>query len=319
MYFVEGDLMIKGRKTVGYTESANFMCLEDLESVKKMEILDALSLRYCGREQCDNGYLFGPYKRRNYIIHVVLSGKGVYTVGKDKYEVKENQAFIIYPEMETMYQADCKEPWQYAWIAFQGYDARSVVERLGFTETSPIIGINNVSVINDKVGELLDTKEITYANELKRKSIFYGILTALEEGKEEVYASKKEEKDCGNIYVTMAMKYIIDSYNKKVRVADIANKIGINRSYLTNLFKKKMQMSPQEFLINYRLEKAAQLLIDTDKPIRIIALSIGYDDSLSFSKAFKQKYQVTPSAYREDRPCLINCSEKGDYVSNFGL
>ena len=80
-----------------------------------------------------------------------------------------------------------------------------------------------------------------------------------------------------------------------------------------------MNMSPQEFLMNFRMEKAASLLCDTQSPINAIAYEVGYVDALSFSKAFKRRYGMSPSEFREKRPKLAMRDKKGTYVSDYPL
>ena len=78
-------------------------------------------------------------------------------------------------------------------------------------------------------------------------------------------------------------------------------------------------MSPQEFLINYRLEKAAQMLQETRDPIGSIATAVGYSDPLAFSKAFRKKFNTTPSDYRADIPELARVTFRGGYEGSFKL
>ena len=95
---------------------------------------------------------------------------------------------------------------------------------------------------------------------------------------------------------------------------EIADYIGVNRSYLTNSFKKMIGCSPQEYLVNLRMEKAKTMLLKTDMPIHAIASEVGYTDQLAFSKIFKQHYGASPRAYRElITEELVIKSKKGDY------
>lgn len=60
-------------------------------------------------------------------------------------------------------------------------------------------------------------------------------------------------------------------------------------------------MSPQEFLMNFRMKRAGDLLIKSPNTITTIAISVGYRDSLTFSKAFKKFYSVSPTIFREEK------------------
>jgi AraC-like DNA-binding protein len=99
------------------------------------------------------------------------------------------------------------------------------------------------------------------------------------------------------VYVNHALDYIRKNYDT-IRVTDVARYIGINRSYLTNIFKKKMGVSPQEYLLQYRLDKGSKLLLETRMSIQEVAQKIGYDNPLTFSKMFKSVYGVSPRNYR---------------------
>ncbi len=83
-------------------------------------------------------------------------------------------------------------------------------------------------------------------------------------------------------------------------MTDIANYVCINRSYLYTLFKTHLGVSPQDYLANYRISQATELLTVTDLSIESIALSCGYTDPLIFSKVFKTKKGRTPSRYRKE-------------------
>lgn len=299
--------------TINYSDYAWYWCLEGMDHVKQMELLDPLKLCFCGAEQCRPRHRFGPAEREHFLIHVVLSGKGIYRRDKQEYHLKKGQAFLIRPGEEVFYRADPEDPWAYAWMGFQGYKANSVLEEMGFKDGAYVIDLDDPKQIGDEITNILKYKEESYANDLGRKSVFYSFLAAMvcENEKKKEKNVEKSGDELRRMYVRRATEYIVSYYDKKIRISDIAGEIGLNRSYLTNIFKKEMNMSPQDFLITFRLQKAAQLLRNTSESVRNIAYSTGYDDSLSFAKAFKQKYSMTPSAYRAAAP--------GDEEENEGI
>ena len=88
-------------------------------------------------------------------------------------------------------------------------------------------------------------------------------------------------------------------YNKDhLSIQEIADDLNVHRSYLTTVFKEFHQISPKEFLHSVRMQRAQQLLTNTDESIKIVAYSVGFSDPLYFSKAFKAYSQLTPSQYR---------------------
>jgi AraC-like DNA-binding protein len=120
-------------------------------------------------------------------------------------------------------------------------------------------------------------------------------------------------------YVNEAVNIIALSYSRPLKISEIADRVGINRSYLTSIFKREMHVSPQAFLINIRLENAARLLKETEDTVGNIAAAVGYSDPLAFSKAFKQKYGCTPSEFRRTSIVLEQTSIRGIYAGSHKL
>lgn len=99
-------------------------------------------------------------------------------------------------------------------------------------------------------------------------------------------------------YVEEALTYLESNYTNNISVQSLADSIGLNRSYLHRLFKSATGSSVQEYLLDLRIRKACTLLKSTVLPIAIISLSVGYEDTLYFSRLFKKKKGVSPSRYR---------------------
>lgn len=99
-------------------------------------------------------------------------------------------------------------------------------------------------------------------------------------------------------YIKEAINYIEQNFQNNITIEDVASVCGINRSYLGKIFKKNTGQSPQEFLMNYRMVKAAELLKLTSLSIADIGSAIGYENQLHFSRAFKNIYGVSPREWR---------------------
>lgn len=140
---------------------------------------------------------------------------------------------------------------------------------------------------------------LTHSNELKREAALLQVLSVLIE-EYRTKLPKEERYDYPyKIYVEQAVDYIQRNYKSDVKINDIAGYIGIDRSYLTNIFKTVTNLSPQEYLLRYRMEQAEILLLQTKKKIGEIALEIGYHDPMTFSKMFKKYTGINPTEFRE--------------------
>ncbi len=291
---------------IKYTDSAQFKCLEHLRQTS----LD-LYLIHCGKEQCPPSHIC-PGRRDEYIIHFVLSGKGTYLANGSIWEVKPGQMFLIYPNEPVTYASDSEDPWSYAWIGFNGIQADRIIKNCGFSKKRLVQQYRNADTIIHNVDKILEARQLSYTNDLKRKSYLFMLLSELVDS----YLALEPKKAIGkydyrsNVYVEHAIEYIRFSYQEGINVSDISDYIGISRTYLNHTFQKELGISVQKFLIDFRLHKAANMLTSSDKTVNEVAKSVGYEDPLAFSKAFKKKFEISPKHYRAHQDKMEKFSEK---------
>ena len=99
-------------------------------------------------------------------------------------------------------------------------------------------------------------------------------------------------------YVVLFLGYHSLNSND-VSIEDIASFCGLNRNYFGKIFRDTIGKTPQEFLLSYRMAKAAQLLKETKLSIGTISTMVGYQNPLHFSRAFKNIYNCSPRYYRQ--------------------
>ena len=101
-----------------------------------------------------------------------------------------------------------------------------------------------------------------------------------------------------DFYIKEALAFIEHNYMNDISIENIAESSGLNRSYFGKIFKESVGKSPQEFLISYRMIKAAELLRLTHYSVNEIGSAVGYPNQLHFSRAFKSVYGVSPRNWR---------------------
>ena len=275
-------------------ETNRYRCL-----VYREKQTDDIYLTLCGTEQCLPGYRFNTEKRTGYHLHVILGGKGIISVEGRQAQLKEGQMFVTKPGESAWYRADEKEPWEYCWMAFDGNLAETYVKEAGFGK-----GVNWRDCQQDYrrygafVRWILDKPEMTLANDIHRlATLLKYIATAVEDYQVSSGIERHVKTDYIDTYVEYAVNYIQANFST-AKVSDVAHYIGIHRSYLTSIFRKKLGISPQEYLMQVKLEKAKQLLLDSQAPVQEVSQMIGYENPLTFSKSFKNRYGLSPKAFR---------------------
>lgn len=290
-----------------YTDSVKYRCLENLRETS----ID-LSLIHCGKEQCCPMHIWSG-ARKEYIIHFVLSGKGIYSAGGKTWNLSAGQMFLIYPGTDITYISDARDPWRYAWIGFVGIRADSMLKSCGFSPHKLILeSPPEAEKITGFIDQILEARHLTIANDLRRNARLMELLAALIDLHSSRCANSSPEQHDYNssVYVNHAIDYIQFAYQNGINVTDIADYIGISRTYLNSSFQKELGVSVQKFLIDFRLHKAASLLIGTTKPINEVSTDVGYDDALAFSRAFKKKFEVSPKTYRVEKQSLDKYDSK---------
>lgn len=282
--------------SITYYERVGFRCLDHIEQQSSY-----IYLIGCGIQQCPLNHSWGPQARPQYLLHFVLDGRGFLEINNEKYHLSRGQVFLIPPNTVARYFADNSNPWHYAWISFHGAKAMQYLEQAGFDEHHLIRNTNiSPEKFSHLINEMLEANKVSTSNELMRVGKLFTLFSLLIESNATNSSSEFKHYDYSSeTYIEHALQFIQLNYNRDILIKDIANYIGINRSYLFNIFKNKLQMSPKEYLLNYRMEKAKHLLCTTSHSIKDISEKVGYKDYMTFSKMFRRIIGYSPSQFRE--------------------
>lgn len=255
-----------------------------------------LYLCYCGYAKCEPLHSFGPAVRSNYLIHYILEGKGHYRAGGKRYNLQAGQGFLIEPGTKIFYEADEEDPWTYLWVGFHGRRAEEYLRDAGLGDGRLIFCSERGEELKKLVVRMLKNYTITATDQFLLEGSLYLFLSILAE---DTARSPAQEHGVDNMYIKKALGYIQDNYGHSIRVADIAEYVCINRSYLYTLFREHVGGSPQEYLSDYRLARAEEFLKGMELSVESVDYSCGYRDPAAFGRAFKEKNGITPLQYRK--------------------
>lgn len=127
------------------------------------------------------------------------------------------------------------------------------------------------------------------------------LICVLEETEKKLGGKQEKEEDSGkipNLFVQKAADYIKLNYSEKISIKEIADQLYLSPNYLSELFKKHTGKTISEYLTEYRLEKACQLLDHAEYRVEDVSGMVGIHDGRYFSNMFKKKYGMTPTEYR---------------------
>ena len=282
-----------------YFHNKELVMAQDFTIFPSMTFVD-LGLYQFGRENCDPAHSFGPAIRNHYLFHYILNGKGTFfwqdaRGHEHEMRLKAGQGFLISPRQITTYVADERIPWEYCWLEFDGLRAKESLEIIGLSVNNPIY-----NPVHPEFSQIMKEEMLYIVRNKKEAPLhlighLYLFIDALMRSVKENQPTVSKVKD---YYIKEALAYIEHNYMNDISVESIAESSGLNRSYFGKIFKESVGKSPQEFLISYRMIKAAELLRRTRYSINEIGCAVGYPNQLHFSRAFKSVYGVSPRNWR---------------------
>lgn len=256
--------------------------------------LVSLAVYNVGYEKCNPCYQWGPGIRDHYLIHYVISGHGSLQVNQKTYLLSPGDSFLIYPGTETAYTADARDPWEYAWVGFNGSDASIILEATDFTPARPVISATPYGEeISRQLLHIYEVRGNDFENAVAMTGRLYTTLALYLKG-----ADHTPVQNNYHTYVQKAIEYISTNYSYPVTVGDIADYVGLSRSHLFRSFETVLQESPKEYLTRFRIKQACYLLRHSNLSVTAVANSAGFESSLYFSKAFKKAKGISPREYK---------------------
>ncbi|EOU1648899.1 MAG: AraC family transcriptional regulator [Clostridium perfringens] len=254
----------------------------------------------CGIEQGIPGLGYNYEVLKNAVIHYVTKGYGTFKFNGKVFNLKQGDIFILLKGMQVEYVASIDDPWEYYWIGFSGSNANEYLNRTSITNSCVANCEENSKIpqIILNMCEISKTYNPSRSDDILLLKELYSLLYALIEEFPKPFEYKDKEL---HTYIQDALNFINSNYMHSITVQEIADYVNLSRSYLYKMFIKNLGISPQRYLINLRMYKATLLLKSTKLPIGEVASSVGYSDSLLFSKTFSKHFSMSPLNYRNNQ------------------
>lgn len=255
--------------------------------------MTALGVYNVGSQKCMPLHQWGPGVRNHYLIHYIVSGKGVFVEGDKTYRIGAGEAFLALPDTEITYYADADDPWEYAWVGFAGTDAQPILQCTAFSEGSPVIRPEDGEAFHKALLRIYAARGADFNHAVRMTGELYSALSLLMHSQ----PARRDESIAAQ-YVQKAATYIAHHYAYPISIPDIASYVGIDRSHLYTVFKQVTGVSPKDYLTDFRIRRACALLREPALSITAVANSVGFENNLYFSKVFRKRMNLSPSDYR---------------------
>ena len=251
-----------------------------------------LNMYYCGKRILSPNHSYGPEVRRHFLVVYIKEGQATLLSHKDKIRLTGGSLFVMFPNEKIHYVVDKNTLWTISWVGLYGNMVYDLFESVGITPENPVKNVKNIGHALSSIFEGIYQLSLSRDQHDKLSVIsllyqFFSVLTSDNATKASVD------------YVEEAIRLIDYNYDKNISVESIADRLFINKSYLSRLFKSQKGITPKEYLIKKRLDRAADLLTNSTVSVNTIAASVGLSDPLYFSRIFKKYTGLSPSEYRQ--------------------
>lgn len=173
------------------------------------------------------------------------------------------------------------------------------------SEYSVVIKTNNNNLDIELLLSNITRNVLQYLN-VKFEKVLYKKDISIDECLEIINNERKEDKYKINskvitcrIEIKNIIEYINNNLEKRLTLDSLAKIVNMNESYLSRIFKEEVDITISEYIKIKRLEKATELLKIKDARVKDVAISVGIQDQLYFSRLFTKKFNMTPTEYKE--------------------
>ena len=249
-------------------------------------------IRVTGIAQYGSNYEIKRINADHVRLAYVISGSGFVETEDKLFEVTGGDSYLLLKGTTHHYYTNPDDPWKMIWVNIYGDLANLLSKAYGLTQKH-VFHCN----IYDELSQILeilktpegDSTEITDNTCL----LFHKILQKLHNSLPQKFNISDD---------TLIMKNYIDkNVDAKISIDKLGEIINRCPSHASRIFKQNMNITPYEYHLKNKIDKAILLLETTDIPIKEIAISLGFADEHYFSDIFKRKTGYKPSEFRKNK------------------
>jgi AraC family transcriptional regulator of arabinose operon len=231
----------------------------------------------------------------NFLFYCV-DGHGFYQVGDQRYEVGPNEFFILPQNTEHSYGSRPDHPWSIYWIHFGGDSLPQLNEVHAVQKHFKPFHVKNEGDVVPLFTKIYKTLELGYSidNLLFANMCLSHFLALFIYNSRHYAVSATDKIDC----VDSAILYMQEHINENISLNELSKQYNYSVSRFSNLFKQKTGNAPIDYFVQMKMQKACQQLDFTNRSVKDIAFSMGFDDPYYFSKRFRTIIGMSPKKYR---------------------
>lgn len=283
--------MIKEEKPYGIAMISHF-----LPTVPALRYLNCCSM--AGWHECNRSYHM-RYPKGVSVVFIIytIKGSGRIRSGEECWELNEGDIVVIPPDTPMEYMTaskDHSQSWEFYWLNLEGDYVKQTAKKL--REDGYIVhACRNTDAFAGIFRWLLESPVLDHVREseqsLKIQDLFQQLTS-------ELLFENRGHSSSDNVAESI-LTYIQKNYSAIITLEELSHRFFLSKNQIIRVFRKRTGYTPYEYIKQYRLTKACELLVGTSLQVSEIGARVGYSNNSHFAAQFRGLYGMTPSEYRD--------------------
>jgi len=231
--------------------------------------------------------------RSDYQLIYISEGKGRFFINDQLQELQSGNIVIYKPHEKQIYEFNAADKSSFYWIHFSGTENQELLKGLKLMNGPYFIG--DFPKITNTIENLINSYII---DEFTKESLLAGnLIVILSEISKRLHTKSSS--------MSLVLEAIQNDSKNTLTNRDLANMCGMSEYHFIRKFKSYTGMTPHKYKTRLIIEKAMDLLCNTELNISEISETLGFEDHLYFSRVFKKETGVSPKKFRNSNiPCF---------------
>ena len=223
-------------------------------------------------------------------------GSGVFETRDNKFQIQSGTVLFIFPGTWHRYRPNKGTGWKEHYLGFSGLFTQNIFQEKFIVKEKPILYIGFQDKIIKQFHEIIEEvqeEKPGYQQVVAGIAMhLFGNILSIHKNRD--FSGKEIERKIRQSCIT-----IRENLNQQLNIEHLADDLHLGYSHYRRVFKKYTGLSPAQYHLNLRLQKARELLLNTEMSVKQIAFEMGFQSNHYFTRIFTRKIGVTPSEIRK--------------------